>query len=469
MANYPLIHAGFGAPERQNRWTVAFRLILGIPQIVALVVLAIVSGILVFVGWFCALVLGRLPRGFADFISKFLVYETRVASYMWLMHGKYPPFSFSGGYPVHLDIPVTRVRRLAVLFRIILLIPAAIVQSVVSGGAAVAGVFIWLIVLVTGRMPLPLFAALSAWLRFQARYGAYASMLTAKYPGELFGDEPVSPYGVAVPSGTVFPPPVPPQYPPPVPPQYPPPVPPQYPPPVPQYPPPDPAAVTSPPPPAASPPPPAASPPPFPPPVPPYPGATPGEAPIAPSYPTGVGAAGGAPPMSPSMPPPAPPVPPMAPPVTGRIVLSSGAKWILVVFIVLGVFENIGNIALRAQLSSANAYAKLTTAHDTLSGDLSNAESQRSSCTGDQVTCISTYWDQLETAFSRFQDTLTTISFPSSAQTDANRLINDDQTLITNLNGLVGQQSFSQSDLDHVQSLANTFDSDYSQLASDLL
>jgi len=449
MAALPLVHAGFGTPEKQNRWSVAFRLILIIPQGLALIVLGIAAVVLVIIGWFCALILGRLPTSFAQYLSSVTVYSTRVASYGWLMHGKYPPFSFSGDYPVNLDIPVTRVRRVAVLFRIILLIPVGIVSSVVSGGAAVAAIFIWLIVLVNGRMPLSLFASLSAMLRFQARYNAYAVMLTGKYPGELFGDQPVSVYGP--PPGTAaYPPPAPP-YPSAAPPAYPPPT----------------VAPA------------------MPPPAPPYPGpAAPGGVSTAPPSGPSAGAdpGGGSagywqpratpeiPPLPVPVPPAAgfPPPPPAAPPKTGRIVLSRGSKRILVVFIVLGVIANIGNITLQSTLRNAGARAQLISDHNALAHDIDSAISQRSACSADPATCVNQYWDQLATAYRTFQASVAGIAFPASAQSDVSHLDSDIGSIIDELTGLVAQGSTSQEDIARVQSLVDAAESDFTTLADDL-
>ena len=46
----------------------------------------------------------------------------------------------------------------------------------------------WLIVLIAGRMPRPLHEALAAAVRYQVRVSGYFLMLTAQYPGGLFGD-----------------------------------------------------------------------------------------------------------------------------------------------------------------------------------------------------------------------------------------------------------------------------------------
>jgi len=82
-----------------------------------------------------------------------------------------------------------QLNRLAVLFRIFLLIPCGIVNAVVTYGALTVFQFVsWLIVLITGRMPDTIYQALSAVLRYQLRVIGFGAMLTSTYPAELFGD-----------------------------------------------------------------------------------------------------------------------------------------------------------------------------------------------------------------------------------------------------------------------------------------
>lgn len=81
-------------------------------------------------------------------------------------------------------------------FRLILVIPAAIVQGLLYAGWWLVGWISWLVVLVLGRMPEPLFEATAAILRYRMRYMAYLLMLTAAYPKGLFGDEPGGPVAV---------------------------------------------------------------------------------------------------------------------------------------------------------------------------------------------------------------------------------------------------------------------------------
>ncbi|MEK0096917.1 DUF4389 domain-containing protein [Streptomyces sp. A475] len=180
------------APERQRRWTVLLRWLLLIPQYVVLFFLAVAAFFVVIAGWFAALFTGRLPDGIFSFLGSVLAYETRVNTSATLLVDRYPPFAFSApDYPVQIELRATPLNRLAVFFRLILVIPAAIVATLVrSGWVTLCWVF-WLVALILGRLPAPLYAATAAVVRYSLRLNAYLLLLTPAYPKRLFGDEPV--------------------------------------------------------------------------------------------------------------------------------------------------------------------------------------------------------------------------------------------------------------------------------------
>src|ERR1700761_7466053 len=116
----------------RNRLTVFFRLILAIPQLVVLYLWGILVGICVFFGWFVALILGRLPDGMHDFMTSYLRSYTRTSAYLLLLSDPWPPFGGAeGGYPVDLIVaPPADQSRLITFFRLILVIPAALLNYV---------------------------------------------------------------------------------------------------------------------------------------------------------------------------------------------------------------------------------------------------------------------------------------------------------------------------------------------------
>jgi hypothetical protein len=184
------VEVGFDVPHKQGRLSVAFRLILLIPHFVVMIVFGVLLEIGAVISWFVALFIGRIPKGAADFFARTIRYFTRVYAYGYLLTDRYPPFGLSRReYPLSVEITSGRLNRLAVLFRLILLIPAYIVLALVGGGLNVAIVFVWLIVLVSGTMPASLYQAIAAVVRYQARFAAYIFLATSTYPGGLFGDD----------------------------------------------------------------------------------------------------------------------------------------------------------------------------------------------------------------------------------------------------------------------------------------
>jgi hypothetical protein len=187
---YPApILVSFAEPQKQNRLTVGFRGILAIPHFVILFFVSVAAWAVTFIGWFAALFAGRLPRWAHEFLTGYLRWATRVFAYLALLTDAYPPFMLEDAdYPVRLVTNRAELNRMAVLFRIVLLIPVGFVASAVSFGLQVMSFFAWLITLFAGRMPASLHQAFAAITRFYARYTGYAIMLTPEYPSGLFGD-----------------------------------------------------------------------------------------------------------------------------------------------------------------------------------------------------------------------------------------------------------------------------------------
>jgi hypothetical protein len=107
LANpYPPFHGGpadypvdlqVPAPERQSRWKILFRIILGIPALILAWVFGQVLGILAFLGWFVCVVMGRMPKGMRDLGAYCLRYQQQTNCYMVLLTERYP--SLAGPTP----------------------------------------------------------------------------------------------------------------------------------------------------------------------------------------------------------------------------------------------------------------------------------------------------------------------------------------------------------------------------------
>ena len=68
----------FAGRAPQSRLTVAFRIILAIPQLIVLWLLGVAAGVITIIGWFGALFTGRLPVFAADFLTGYLRWLSRV-------------------------------------------------------------------------------------------------------------------------------------------------------------------------------------------------------------------------------------------------------------------------------------------------------------------------------------------------------------------------------------------------------
>ncbi|MGH3744985.1 MAG: DUF4389 domain-containing protein, partial [Mycobacteriales bacterium] len=108
---------------------------------------------------------------------------------------EYPPFSLDpGGYPVDIAVaPAGQLHRLAVLFRIVLLIPAAVVSFVVGIVVYVVVVVAWFAAVFTGSVPEGMYGLIAGGLQYTARYDAYYFLVTPTYPSQPFGPAELGP------------------------------------------------------------------------------------------------------------------------------------------------------------------------------------------------------------------------------------------------------------------------------------
>lgn len=187
----PVLVAAAG-PARQSRATVAFRIILVIPHFIVLYFLGVAASAVAFIGWLGALFTGRLPGFAATYLSGYVRWYCRVAAYLLLLTDQYPPFLFQdSAYPVRVAVRPGRLNPLAVLFRLVLVIPAAILSMILLTGIATILIFIaWLTALIAGALPRSMHQAFAAVLRYTTRYYGYLYLLTDTYPRGLFGDRP---------------------------------------------------------------------------------------------------------------------------------------------------------------------------------------------------------------------------------------------------------------------------------------
>jgi hypothetical protein len=87
--SYPA-EVAIDAPQRQNRWTVGFRLLLAVPAWFLAAAYGTVLWTAAFLGWFAALATGAMPRRLRNTGAHALRYMTQVNGYLFLLTDAYP-------------------------------------------------------------------------------------------------------------------------------------------------------------------------------------------------------------------------------------------------------------------------------------------------------------------------------------------------------------------------------------------
>ena len=169
---------------RRPRLIVAFRPLLVVPHLCWLALWAVPAAGAVVAAWVVALLTGRVPGPLHRFLASFLREAAHVSAFLHLVGRPYPGFlGREGSYPVDLTIarPAGQ-RRLGVMARILLALPALLLACVFAIVELVAAALGWFAALATGRMPEGLRDLGAAALRYEAQTAGYLLLLTARYP-----------------------------------------------------------------------------------------------------------------------------------------------------------------------------------------------------------------------------------------------------------------------------------------------
>jgi uncharacterized protein DUF4389 len=176
---------------KRSRLTVFFRLLLVIPHIIWWYLWGIAASVVLLVGWFAALFIGRLPDGMHNFLTKYQRYTTHLYAYLALLANPYPPFNGQPGiYTVDLHVdPPQPQPRWTILLRIVLAIPAFILAWVFSQVRFIVSFLGWFVCIVMGRMPKGMRDLGLYCLRYEQQTTCYVWLLTKRYPS-LSGPTP---------------------------------------------------------------------------------------------------------------------------------------------------------------------------------------------------------------------------------------------------------------------------------------
>jgi Domain of unknown function (DUF4389) len=156
-----------------------------IPHYIALIFLGIAAAVVILISFFAVLILGRYPEGMFNFVVGVHRWGWRVGAYLLLMADTYPPFTLDDvpEYPAHFTIDYPeRTARWRPLVSWLLVIPYAIVATLLMYLAEIMAFFAFFTILFTKKFPEGLFKIAYNGLLWYARASAYEYWLTTKYP-----------------------------------------------------------------------------------------------------------------------------------------------------------------------------------------------------------------------------------------------------------------------------------------------
>jgi hypothetical protein len=183
---YPISYEADFNPE-PNRWTTFFRLLLAIPWFIVATFWGLLFIFTHLFAWVAVVVLGRYPQWLYEFNSGVVRFSIRTSAWIYLQTDVWPPFSLSDdpSYPIRVNFapPAERQSRLKAFFRLILVLPVALVLAYgTSYIQAAAGMIAWLTIVFRGYLPEGVNSMLTFVNGFHARVLGYTAILTDDYP-----------------------------------------------------------------------------------------------------------------------------------------------------------------------------------------------------------------------------------------------------------------------------------------------
>jgi hypothetical protein len=183
---YPISYEADFNPT-PNRWTTFFRLLLAIPWMIVAVFWGILFAFTHLFAWVAVVILGRYPQWLYEFNSGVVRFSIRTSAWIYLQTDVWPPFSLSDdpSYPIRVNFApaAERQSRLKAFFRIILVLPVALVLSYgTSYIQLLAATVAWLTIVFRGYLPEGINSMLTFVNGFHARVFGYLAILTDDYP-----------------------------------------------------------------------------------------------------------------------------------------------------------------------------------------------------------------------------------------------------------------------------------------------
>jgi hypothetical protein len=174
----------------RSRLTVFFRLALSLPHFVWLSLWTLVVLAVGLVAAVIVLIRAQLPDALHRFFTAYVRYAVHVYAYASLATNPFPGFAGAPGYEIDIEFaPPARQNRWKTAFRIILIIPALMLSSTLTGSGSsfggmliLAAFLIWFVGMVKGNAPEGLSRLQWYCLHYSAQVGAYGLFVTDRYP-----------------------------------------------------------------------------------------------------------------------------------------------------------------------------------------------------------------------------------------------------------------------------------------------
>ena len=191
-------------PEKANRLTVFFRLIMAIPIMIILGLLSYQGftneqfpnesywvGILVLPTLLMIVFRRKYPKWWFDWNVQLTKFSFRVVSYLLLLRHEYPSTDEEQAVIVQIQYPNVKedLNRWLPLIKWLFVFPHIIVLCFIMMGVLLSTILAWLIILISGKYPRKIFEFVVGALRWILRVQAYALLLiTDQYPPFRFSE-----------------------------------------------------------------------------------------------------------------------------------------------------------------------------------------------------------------------------------------------------------------------------------------
>lgn len=181
--NYP-VRYDVAYPERWNRWTVLFRIVLVLPMLLITALVVYAQATLTFAVLLMILFRGKYPRPWFDWQVEMARLSARLNAYLGYLQNEYPATDDQQSVTLDVDYPEQgQLNRGLPLIKWLLVLPHLVVLAVLGLAAAVVSVIAWLAIIFAGVYPRGLFGFSVGVNRWSQRVSAYAFWLTTdRYP-----------------------------------------------------------------------------------------------------------------------------------------------------------------------------------------------------------------------------------------------------------------------------------------------